>query len=1088
MNRFSRLRKSIALRFLVVTIAVLAGFVLLFGAFAILYDYSRQLDELESDMLRQAAFMAAVSPEAVYDNDFLTLETYVEQAVENDEVVYAYIVDTNERALTRYLNPDGPIIASIIEAGEAGTIQEVAAQALSRGNDVNEITSPIVSEGVYLGVVHLGYSIETVQQRLQGALSIVLAASSALGLLLASVTILLFNWQVRRPLEEVGELATALAAGRLDRRADVRGEDEIEQLKSAFNTMADQLIDTLDEQRKLSQVASRTDNLVIISDPDGRTEWVNEAYERVTGYTLAEVYGKKPGDVLQGPETDPETVAYMRKQLRKREGFNCEVLNYHKAGHTYWVEVEVQPAYDNEGVLTHFIGLQNDITERKLAQAALEDSEQRYREAYEQTQLALAEAEALYQISRTLSASNDLEDILQTLADVVARTLPANAVTLVTLDFDDQQVTNTLHAGPGKRTDYIPGWAELMDGLTGWVVRELEPALSPSGQVDARESVMVQRRRSEMNPGALIIVPVRFQDQILGTITASNRLDQRDFNERDASLMTALASQAAVAIEKARLFNEALDSSRLKSEFLATMSHEIRTPMNGVIGMTELLLDTELDEEQREFGQIVLDEAQHLLSIINAILDFSKIEAGQLLLDNVDFRPASMIERLVEVLAFKAHEQQTAIMAYIDPDIPRELHGDAGRIRQALLNLVGNAVKFTKGGEVVVMAALIDKSESDAWVQFEVSDSGIGMGKDQLKRIRTFQPFTQADSSITRQFGGTGLGLAISHGLVQLMGGELQVDSIEGKGSRFWFSLPLRLGPREESVSLQNSEVQIKGLRVLLVDDNITHLDILHRYTTAWRMHSDRASSGSSAIETLKKAQADGAPFDLAIIDMVMPLMNGLELANAIKSDPALQSTQLILVTAYDIKEQRSKLAQSGFTAFLAKPVRQSQLYNAIANAATHAVHQSSDIPPSVPKEEKTGKTDLLEGDERLILVVEDNRTNQMVAAKQLERLGYSSYFAMDGGTAVEIVCEHSLRFSAVLMDVQMPVMDGLEATRRIRSHEAENGGHIPIIAMTAQALEGDRERCLDAGMDDYVSKPVQLEDLRQVLALRERF
>ncbi len=568
-------------------------------------------------------------------------------------------------------------------------------------------------------------------------------------------------------------------------------------------------------------------------------------------------------------------------------------------------------------------------------------------------------------------------------------------------------------------------------------------------------------------------ITVDANDEVGALASSFNRMTLDLRRSRDELVQT---NQALVTAR-----DRALEVSQLKSHFLANMSHEIRTPMNGVLGMTELLLATTLTERQHRLADTVYRSGAALLKIINDILDFSKIEAGKMELDHVEFDLRQVVEEAVDVFTERAQRKGLELFCAIPDGLPTALQGDPGRLRQILINLLGNAVKFTDRGEVGVRLAMEEEAPSHVVIRCTVSDTGIGIAPESQADV--FEPFTQADSSSTRKYSGTGLGLSIVKQLITLMQGTISVESTVGVGSQFVFTARLGKQPVAEGRS-GRAPASLADRRVLIVDDNGTNRMILEEQVASWRMKAVSVDSGAAALETLRKAAAKGAPFDLAILDFQMPEMDGLQLGAAIAADPSIAAVKRVMLTSVGQPADGPTLAKTGITMLLTKPVRQSDLYNGLLEVLTAATVSVPDTDRSVPAPalSAAGPPATIRYNGK-ILVAEDNAVNQEVARLMLEQLACAADVVRTGREAVE--AHHRAGYHLIFMDCQMPEMDGFEATRAIRTDESQHPDkpRVAIVALTAHAIAGDRDECVTAGMDDYLAKPFTQEQLAAVLA-----
>ncbi|MBF0358581.1 MAG: PAS domain S-box protein [Magnetococcales bacterium] len=767
-------------------------------------------------------------------------------------------------------------------------------------------------------------------------------------------------------------------------------------------------------------------HLITVTDQNGLITYVNDQVVELSQYSKKELLGKSL-DIFNANFHPKSFFKEMWRTVRNGKTWRGEVKNCKKNGDFFWVDESITPFLTSSGQPFQYISTGTDITEQVSTVIRLEQNRK------------------------------FLHSIVDSLGDGV-----------YVLDLQGQLLS--LNA-EGER---LLGWkeSELLNTNFHNAVHHTRRDGTPFKTVDCtiHQSLLGRTFRKEEDyfickdgsflPISLVTSPLMDGNDIIGSVAIFRDNLQRV--KRRAELEQACAS--------------AIESSRLKSEFLANMSHEIRTPMSAIVGMNDLLMDTDLNDEQYGFAQIVKESSISLLALINDILDFSKIEAGKVDIEEINFSPVTVVEGAAELMAGLAYEKELSLVTYIDPNIPNILRGDPGRLRQMLLNLINNALKFTEYGEVVVRATIASETETNVTINFAVSDTGIGLSTESREHL--FDPFTQVEHG-TIKHGGTGLGLAISKRLTKLMNGKIGIESEEGKGSTFWFQIPFKgsaVTKRRDNGNLNSGP--LKKTKTLTILENKSDIEIIHLYFKAWGIDVRNNKSWDSSLSEIRTAKLNNTPYDLIILstELTDEHVEFINIPSLLEEEKILEKTKLIALMDREDKEQRELLLESGYNTTIAKPVQQSEwietmlellhpeaVQNKVDSTAT--THDMEKKPAITPKSDDTLK------DGKLLLLVEDNLVNQKVAVLQLKKLGYSAHTVVNGKEAVEALSQ--VPYALILMDCQMPVMDGFEATQAIRKMEQINSKHTPIIAMTANAMKGDREKCLTAGMDDYLSKPV---------------
>lgn len=804
---------------------------------------------------------------------------------------------------------------------------------------------------------------------------------------------------------------------------------------------------------------------IVVTNNESIITHINTEFTRIFGYTAEDSIGCKIKELFI-PEEVHEKYQGIIKLLDREKRVEYETIRYRKDGKIMPVLCRISEIVNNGKRIGGF-AVYSDISETKKYQEELLKSKTELEERVEArtTELRRANKELKKQIQDREKVEKELRESEQRYRTAIDNSNDGIAI-----------LRDAKHLYTNKRYLDIYGYDSVEEIEEVGVYNIIHP--------DDRDKVFKRshaRVRGELDGQSYEHRCIRKDGTIIHVEVSVARFIYEN-GPAGIAFIRDITDRKQVELELKKSKEEADRANRAKSEFLANMSHEIRTPMNAIIGMTGLLLDTRLDDEQMDQLEIIRRSSDALLSLINDILDFSKIEAGKMDLETLDFDLRNALDEMVSLPAITAQKKGLEFIYEIDPDVSALLCGDPGRLRQIILNLTSNAVKFTERGEVLLRVSCEREEDDEVELKFSVKDSGIGISREDINRL--FQSFHQVDASTTRKYGGTGLGLVISKKLVELMNGKIGVESEKGEGSTFWFTVVMEKQKGVTETVLTPPE-DIKGKRFLVVDDNKTNLLIIQRYLETWGFVCDTAWSGEMGLILMKAAVKANAPYDGVISDMQMPHMDGKGFGRHIMSDPSLKNTTLIMLSSRGMRGDSAEIREIGFSAYLTKPIRRSQLFDCLVMSLGR---KEGKVKVDEPIITRHTVTDARKRNIK-ILIAEDNIVNQKLALKLVEKYGFKADAVANGEEAIRSLS--MIPYNLVLMDVQMPEMDGIEATKIIRNPESAVCNHdIPVIAMTAHAMTGDRKICIDAGMDDYISKPINpdmlLEKLNNYLGQKE--
>ncbi len=1075
-RRVSILLKTVMLSWLVTVMTIC-----LYTFFIIPQQRGSLLSSLESKAQLVATSIGDVAAGAIVIEDYSSVVDHCLQIVAGGDSV-PYIVITRNDGFSLVHKADGWTTLQLsglwLPKGVRAAKGEITEVDIL-DDEVFHYSKPFNYSGIEWGWIHIGLSLEQYNRELRS----IYISTLILGLFCIAIGLIATIFYARRlvrPIRALTETTQQVADGDLSARALIKTRDEVEVLGTSFNRMAQTLQKTHEELRAArdytENIIQSMNDMLLVVFTSGKIQMVNSATCNLLGYKMEELINESCGKVIANWESAvQDSYAHSSTLLQQR---NVEREFLAKDGNRIPVLFSSSRLTNDEGEAIGLVFVALDIRDRKRAEKIRREREDR---------LTRQQESLTYLATQPALHSGDLGKAFRQIVEVSAATLSVTRVN-IWLYNDDRTLMQCFESfqsegipdakGSVIRISQYPAYFSALENERCIAVHMAE--------TDARTIELKESYLHQVGIASLLDAPLRVGGKVVGVICHEHIGLPRHWSLEEHNFAGSVADLATLALEarnrtrtqeELRMAKEAAEAASMaKSQFLANMSHEIRTPMNGVIGMLKLLERTTLIGKQHRYVTTAAVSARALLTLIDDILDFSKIEAGKLEIEKIDLDFRETIETVVQVFAGQAEEKNLELVCHAHEDIPRLLQGDPIRIQQIVRNLVSNAIKFTVDGEIIVQASLERETETHAMIKITVKDSGIGIADEQKGWL--FDAFSQGDSSTTRHYGGTGLGLAICSQLVKLMGGDIGVESELGCGSLFWFTLLL---PKQMSkvVMPAGQTIDFMGVKVLVIDDSSSNRDILLRQLAAWKCTAQGASNGREGLEMLGAAMEEGLPFRIVIVDRQMPEMDGVAVGQAIRKDYRLKETILILLDAMGQIDEKRLKREFGFAEILSKPVRCSELFNAILAALNGG---SAYIQP----ERSAMNINANRHRNKKILIAEDNAVNQEVVLEILRTEGFTCTCAASGKGAVNAVEKEN--FDLILMDCQMPEMDGFEATRLIRAWESDGNNRaqarsrVPIIAITANAMKGDREHCLAAGMDDYLSKPLDPDKIISVI------